>query len=245
MSADSPDLEILPDAKLPPPLQDIKEIVESRPDLTPTEWDAANKAAPWIKATLRPEVRAELEDEYSQLLADARLRDEERIKETIKTSMQAWKDEQEPLAQEDLQKLLTQEYITFNVKVMERGGNLRDFTLVELSQEVESKFVTLMQKHLLPVIETMNSLDFRLQANWSKSLQTMLESFPQVMDVAAELVAVCLNPWGDASDVDGAWVKKSLATHRIVKILIAQQEVNRYRDFFSNDFQLFRISSRR
>lgn len=228
------------------PLQDIAAIAESRPDLTADQWEVVDKASEWLKATMRPTVRLELEEEYLKKYDEFRTELREASQVQIKKLMEEWKASQEPLSQKDLQKLLNQEYQTFDVPLVVRSGVKRNtvkrqFTLVELPQEFENRFVSILKDRIIPILEKLNSAQFSFDANWTVSLQKAIDTFPDVLQTVSELVAICLNPWGDEEDITAEWVRRNISSIRQVRIVRGQVEVNKYRDFFSKDFQLFRI----
>jgi hypothetical protein len=70
-------------------------------------------------------------------------------------------------------------------------------------------------------------------------LQSLVEASPAVLDILCEMVAVCLDPWGEAKPkVDEKWVKRHFSSNRILAVIMGQIECNRYRDFFLNGFRL-------
>lgn len=242
MSTDNEDLT--KDLEASSPLTDVEDIVSTHPDLTPSEWEAVEKATPWLKAKLRPDVRKDLDVEYAEKYAKEidLIRGESQT--FVKKQMEDWKKEQLPLDTKELQVLLSQEYLTFDVKVQTRDVDkkpcVREFTLVELPQVTEKRFLESAQKHLISFIEESASMDWTLNMSTASSLQNILDTMPSALDVAAELVSICLNPWNDDKEITSKWVAEHLSTFRIANILIAQCEVNKYRDFFSNGFRLFR-----
>ncbi len=145
-------------------LEDIQQLHEERPELPPEEWAVVEKASPWLKSVLRPEVRAELEAEYAERYA----KDLKDLQDTnaaeIKRMMNEWKEAQKPLDKNDLQLLLSQEYLTFEVPIVpirkskkEKIGK-REFTLVELPKEAEGRLISVFQRRFIPVIEKFNAM---------------------------------------------------------------------------------------
>lgn len=225
------------------PLTDIEDIVAARPDFTPAEWEIVGKATAWLKATLRPDVRKDLDVEYAKSYAAEIDLIRSESQKQIKADMEEWKLSQKPLDKEEMGVLLSQEYITFPVKVMMREDNkpvFKDFTLCELPQTLEKKFADTAERKLLKLIEAANAMDWNMDLSTAQQLQMILSNLPEALDVASELAAICLNPWGEHPEITSKWVQDNLSTYRIANILIAQSEVNKYRDFFSNGFRLFR-----
>lgn len=227
-------------------LEDIKDIVVSRPELTAEQWEIVGKGADWLKSTMRPELRAELEVEYAK--REAVFQDElkKETQEMVKQSMENWAAEQKPLDEQELSKLLSQDYIEFTLELrIGRSKEKRHFTISELPGEVEIKFVKSAQKYLVPFMEKMNSMEFRLEASVASQVALMLEQLPEALKVAADLVSTCLDPWGEHPSEDGNWVLKNISVKRIADIITAQSEANRYRDFFLNGSRSYRSLTKR
>jgi hypothetical protein len=230
------------------PLTDIEDIVASRPDFEPHEWELISKATNWMKAQLRPEVRRELDAEYAIKYAGELdiLRVESR--KTTLAAMEQWRADQKPLDGAELKTLLSQEYDTFPVKLQIRENKKtveKEFILCELPQTTEKRFTDIAQKKLVSLIEEAAAKDWNIDLSTAKQLQLILDTLPNALDAAAELVSICLNPWGDEADYTAEWCAKNISTYRMALIIIAQGEVNKYRDFFSNGFRLFRKSKTR
>ena len=54
-----------------------------------------------------------------------------------------------------------------------------------------------------------------------------------MLDVMIGVCAICLNPFDEDEEITEDWVRKNLSATRIVKIVTAQVEANKMRDFFS------------
>jgi len=227
--------------ELNPALEDIASIVDTKPDLTPEEWKAVEKAEPWLKSILRPQIRTELEIEFTKQKAEFEDTLRKETQALVKANMEDWREQQKPLDDEELATLLSQEYIEFNFKIKIRGEDIaRNFVISELPAEVEIKFVNNAQKFLLPLIEEINSLEWDLKGSTIEQISGFLRNLPSAIKVAASLVAVCLDPWEDKEEITATWVMKHFSVKRITDILNAQQEANRYRDFFLNGSRSFR-----
>jgi hypothetical protein len=221
-------------------LKDAIDVLALKPEFTPEEKIVADKLRPQLKVLLRPEVRLELEAEYIK-------RQQAFEEATVATSRQAveqaiknWKEEQEPLTPKDIQTLLKQEYLEFEVPCKLRNGKIEDFVLQELPQEIEIKFVEKLRKHFIPLMKKLTAAEFKLDMGSSNidKLQSILEAVPGVLDVCVDLVVIAINPFGDHKHIDASWVKKNISSHRILAIILGQMEVGRYRDFFLNGFKL-------
>lgn len=233
------------EVKVNAPLQDIVEMVQERPDLTQEEWEIVKKAEGWYKAQLKIDVRAELEVEYAKKY-EAGLDELKRInKQTIDEQFAAIKKAQEPMGKEDLDKLLSQEYLEFPcvLKVSKEGETqkvVKHFTICELPSAVEEKFYKLLKKALVPILQERENIAFRLdKASLVEKIQIVLEASEAALDIGGELVAVILDPWEEDKTINKSWVRKNLSTQRQAAIILAQFEANKYRDFFSQGFRGF------
>lgn len=227
-------------SELNPALQDIDDILSSRPELTGEEWEIVTKASDWIKATLKPEIRKELENEYEEKYLAFAEQTKLDTQEMVKKSMEEWKAEQAPLSQDELATLLKQEYVEFEAIVKVKGEiSIRSFTICELPQEVELKFVKVLQNKLIPLIQDIDSAEWSLDNSTMEQFNGILQQLPSALDAAADLVAVCLDPWGE-DNIDSRWVKHNISISRITNIIFAQVEANRYRDFFSKGSRSYR-----
>jgi len=223
------------------PLQDIKEIITTRPDLSPEEKVVADKLMPHLKALAKPEVRAELEGEFLQRETVKLQAITTESRAAVQKAIEEWKKEQEPLTDKEISELLNQEYNTFTVVLHLRNKTKHEFTLVELPQEIENKFVGLLQKKLIPLMKTLSAAEFKLDMDGSATdkLESILQATPDTLTICAQLVAMCLDPFGENNPkIDQQWVTRNMSTYRILAVVLAQVEVNRYRDFFLNGFRL-------
>jgi hypothetical protein len=225
------------------PLQDAKDILEMRPVFSDEETEIANKLRPQLRAIMRSEIRMELEADY--IKREKVFQDEltKASQEAVRIAIKNWKEEQEPLSKNDIATLLSQDYIEFEVNFKIRDGRTVHFNLVELPQEIEARFLKTLKKRFVPLLKTYAQAEFKLELNSSTAdkLQSLIEAIPEMLDVFADLVATCLDPFGDIKEygtINELWVKKHMATHRILAVIMGQIEVQRYRDFFLNGFRL-------
>lgn len=231
---------------LPSLEQDAKDVIALKPELTDEQKAVAEKLRPQLKAIVRTEVRVELEAEYIKKYKAFEEQTFRNSQEAVKKAIGDWKEDQQPLTNAEVSTLLSQDYLSFEVKfLVGRGKDKKEvlFNLVELPQEIEGKFLKTLKKRFVPLMKNFTAAEFKLDLNTSsmEKLQSLIEAIPELLDVFAELVAICLDPWGDNTEygkISESWVKQNLATHRILAILIGQTEVNRYRDFFLNGFRL-------
>lgn len=228
---------------LPSLEQDAKDVIALKPELTDEQKAVAEKLRPQLKAIVRTEVRVELEAEYIKKYKEFQDTTVKLSQDAVKSAVESWKEDQKPLTHEEVGTLLSQDYLSFKVSLIDRKGKLMEFHLVELPQEIESKFIKTVKKRFIPLMKSLTASEFKLDLDSSamEKLQSIIEAVPDVLDVLCDIVAVCLDPWGDNTEygtINETWVKKNVSTHRLLAIIIGQIEVNKYRDFFLNGFRL-------
>jgi hypothetical protein len=234
--------------KISEPLQDVVDMVNERPDFTQEQWELVNKAIPYLKAQLRPEVRAELEVDYTKKMEVELNKLSAVNKQTIEEQFAILKKAQEPLGEEDLKKMLSQEYIEFEVKlrVPEQPQNghepekvIRKFTICEQPSAVEERFFKLLKEALVPILQERENMEFRMEGSLLERIQVVLETSEKALELGSGLVAVCLDPWHKEPSIDSKWVRANISLERQAGIILAQFEANKYRDFFSPGFLSF------
>jgi hypothetical protein len=219
-------------------LLDIKEIVETRVQLTPDEQSVADKIIPHLVATLKPEVRKELEVDYLKAKAEFEEKTSAETRVMVETQLKEWKKSQEPLGKDQIAELLSQEYSEFTFSLKLRDGKERSFTLKELPQEAEMRFLKLLKQEGVPAFKELVALEFNnLEGDISAKLDTILAQSDKLLEVARKLVVIILDPWGE-ENITADWVIKNLSAFRMKNIILTQVEVNKYRDFFSGGFPI-------
>jgi hypothetical protein len=231
-------------AELNAALLDVEEIVVKRPELTQEEWETVSKATDWIKATLKPEVRKELEIDYAKKQAELQTELRAETTRLVKEHMENWRKEQAPLSSEEMAKLLSQDYIEipFPIKELRGKRKVHNFIICELPEIVEKKFVKAAQSFLIPVMEQINASEWHLDGSLLEQVTALLQKSPAVLDAAVSLATIVLNPWDEHKDITEQWVSENLSTPRICTVIMAQMEANRYRDFFFIGLRQFRSS---
>ena len=230
------------------PLEVIEEIIIERPELTQEQWEVVAKAEPWVRATLKPEIMKELDAKYEIRAAKFEELQRVEMQKAVNASMEDWKKSQEPLSNEDLTKLLNQEYLEFSFEFkVGKERHSRHFTICEMPQEAEKKFIKVADEHFMPLLELMTAADFsqKFDGSIADQIKAIISQIPYAIDVASELCAICLDPWGEDTSMNKHWVQKNLSTARIWSVLNCQSEANRYRDFFSNGSLLSRSLRKR
>ncbi|SRR6266566_4198911 len=188
---------------------------------------------------LEKDLREKLQKEY-----DARL--EEQVKEVtqklteenqkmVEQAIEGIRKEMAPPSAEDIQKLLEQEYVEFTVEVPDRKKKQkRQFMLRELPNSVEKKIYKKVKQILIPFSTELAGLSMNLlEGDAAKKLVQMMDAFEPMLDSIVSVCTICLNPFGEEEDVTEMWVQENLSSTRIVKIVTAQLQVNKFRDFLS------------
>jgi hypothetical protein len=198
-------------------------------------------AAEEQKVELEQSIRAQLEVEYASRLEveinkiSARLRDEN-VK-IVTEAIERYKKELAPPTDQDMQKLLTQEYVEFTVQVqMTRDGEKinKTFTIQELPQKIEKRIYKKIKDVLVPFSTELAALSLNmLEGDAAKKIVQIMNTFEPMLDVMAGIAAISLNPYDEDEDITEDWVKEHMSSTRIAKIVMAQIEANRMRDFFS------------
>jgi hypothetical protein len=204
-------------------------------DFTAEEKAVASKVIPIVaaKAFEAARVRAEANKakEISEYVDNLSIQNTEMIQRELEKIKEANK----PPSIEDLNTLLSQEYLEMTVRLSVRGENGRQervFTIRELPQAVETKLLKSVFDLLVPELRKISALEFTPGTTVEQKLGQIVGMLPGAMHLMADLCAMCLDPYGDEK-VDGEWVRSNMSSARIRDVLEAQVAVGRIRDFFS------------
>lgn len=222
-------------------MEEVKDIAATRPDLTAEEWLIVEKAAPYYKALLKPEVRQELEVEFTKKLAEIQAESQAQTKELVREKFEEWRKSQEPLGANDLKKLLSQEYETYELKVLDpETKQSRVFTIRELPKSIEARFIDILRRAILPLLEQHQWQEFisKWDSSLAEKVQAILDMVPNSLDLMCEIAAISLDPF-KTEKIDAKWVADNLSLKRIQAVIFVQVDVNKYRDFFSTGFRWF------
>lgn len=224
-------------------LDELKEVVDTRVVFEdPKEKEIAERITPHIKAMLKLEVRKEMEvvltkrqDEFNESLRSATMK-------ITQDNWEKWKADNKPLDADDVNQLLSQEYIEFPFKVqIGKQRVVRDFIIAELVEAKEVKLVKTLQKDLIPNLHKLSEVDWSSLGTQTERIQALLEVIPDFLSTMAEGVAICLDPFGEEKDIDKEWVLNNISSRRMISVIVAQAECNRYRDFLSDGFRLSKM----
>lgn len=226
---------------LPSPEQ-VEEALKAEPEeldlfTSDEEKTIARKLIPLITKKAIETAEARKAKELEKVVAELTTSNEKMITAELDKLRKA----NEPLSSEELQKLVSQEYIEFQVSVNVRGhknGNgivhteKRDFVICEVSARVEQKFLKAIKKTLADNIKEIAAIDWSGMGGIER-LQRVIDVVPTALDTLASCVALCLDPHGEDKEIDGDWVLEHLQISQMIGVLQLQAEANRWRDFFS------------
>lgn len=205
------------------------------------------------QAELEVRLREKLQTEYDTRLESEVLKISQRMQtenqRIVADALERYKKEMLPPTEQDVQKLLSQEYVEFkiDIRVPVKNGPGEDsdskwtkktFTIQELPQNIEKKIYKKIKGVLVPFSTELAALTFNmLEGDAAKKIVQMMNTFEPLLDVMAGITAICLNPYGEEEEITEEWVQEHLSSTKIVTIVWAQVEANRMRDFFSLLFQ--------
>jgi hypothetical protein len=231
-------------------LEEIKDVGKKRPNLTEEEqktWDELKgKILPHVAAIARLEARQEIEPVL--LKKQAEFNEELRAATMTATQMQIdqWKKDQTPTSPEELSTLLAAEYVTFKVPIATRKRTTREFVIQELPQFIEDKFLKTVKNKIVANLKDITAIEWSATSSMLEQLAELIGLTPELLDTAAETVAICLNPYDDERDeddklIDAKWCKRNMSTYRMAMIIVAQYEANKYRNFLSKGSPLLKV----
>jgi len=199
------------------------------------------------KEDIEVRLREELQKEYDTRLEAEINRISAQLKEqnqkVVAEALERYRVEMAPPSQDDVQKLLDQEYVEFKVKVRvpkEEGEGTREheFTISELPQNVERKILKKIKSVLIPFSSDLAGISMNLlEGDAAKKIVQIMNTFEPLLDTMSGIAAIVLNPDDELDWLDEGWVRENLSSTRIVRIVTAQLEANHIRDFFSLVFQ--------
>lgn len=196
-------------------------------------------------------LRTKLESEYNSRLerevqSISKKMQEENVK-IVNEAIERFKKEIAPPSEQDVQKLLEQEYVEFKFEVKTKGKDSKtfNFTICELPIAVEKKIYKRVKQILIPVAQDLSALSLNLlEGDAAKKVVQLMNTFDPMLDLMISVCAIVLNPYEEEEEIDEEWVRKNLSATRLVKIVSAQMEANKMRDFFSLLFRNTKLMSR-
>ena len=191
-------------------------------------------------------LREKLQKEYDTRLEEAIKTTSAQLREendkVVREHLERYRQEMAPPKPEDMQKLLDQEYVEFKVSLRVPTNDdtsttkwkERTFTLYELPQKLERQVLKKLKSTLVPFSADLAALTMNLlEGDAAKKIVQLMNAFEPILEMMADIAAICLNPYGEDADITGDWVRENISSTRIAKIVSAQLEANHTRDFLS------------
>lgn len=172
-------------------------------------------------------------------LAQLKIDQQEEIQDAIKKLYTKWESEQKPPTEEDLRKLLSQEYAEITVKLhLYQSNQVEEFTIRELPQSIERKFYKQFAQRIKDKGPELSAfVQKNMDQSFEKTLEGFLNTFDGAFDIMTDAMLLVLNPFGKREDITREWVANNISSNRMYSIILGQIEVNRLRDFFLRLFQ--------
>lgn len=197
-------------------------------NLSPEERVIIAKVLPRLTAKISAQAEAnkhkELEKLWTQQVEENKKALTEKIEEIRKAMT--------PPSPDELQALLNQEYVEYTLR-LKAGPVTKDFVIRELSVEVETRILKVVQKTLGERLTEIGQIDWASGMTMLEKLERVMSMVPGALETVSDCCAICLDPYGEDDTINGAWVRKNIGAQRLLAILHAQISVSRYRDFFS------------
>jgi hypothetical protein len=200
---------------------------------TDEERAIGRKLMPGLVARISQQAEAQKAKKLAEEVDQLRSGNEKQLRETINNIQK----QMAPPDEKQLEKLLTQEYMTMTVPVEVAGGSKRDFVIRELPQFYEKRIVDIISRRLMPFLKDVQAIDFKSTGTVADRLTKVITVIPEAFDALAEVCAVALDP-RETDGINVDWVQKNLASHRIAAIVEAQFVVSKIRDFMSAAYRL-------
>jgi len=197
-------------------------------------------------AEIEKKIREEYEGKFAvwktKELAELEAQQDVQIQDAVLKYVEEWKEKQKPPSKDEIQLLLSQEYVDFELLIKYADPTddepsrmaQKPFTIRELPQDVEKKFYQMFRKHLTEHLPELNAF---MQKNLDKSFEekanSFMEAFEGSFDILAETVVLVLNPYNKISWLTLEWVQSHISSMRQWNIVQAQIDANKLRDFFS------------
>lgn len=203
------------------------------------EKDVAQKEID-LEAKLRAQFEVDYQKRLEDQIAEISKKMSEENQKIVTEAIERFRKEMVPPSEQDIKKLVEQEYMEFDfeVQVGGKGSQKKTFTIRELPQSVEKKMFKKVREKLVPFAADLAGISLNLMnGDVAQKLVQVMNTFDPMLEVMTSVCTLCLNPFGDDKEVTEEWVADHLSSTRIVKIVTAQAQCNKLRDFFSLLFQ--------
>ena len=189
------------------------------------------KVAAKILFPLTAQIQLQAEGKYAARLNTEVTKLVAANKEAMEKELERIREQNRPLTPEEMQALLSQEYLEFKVKLRDGAGE-REFVLRELPMEVETKLLQTIRRTLKDKVQQLATLEFNPGASILENLERTVAVVPGILETLADFAAICLDPYAEQG-ITGEWIRKTIGMNRLLAIIQAQMAVGRYRDFWS------------
>jgi hypothetical protein len=186
------------------------------------------KVLPKLTAKISAQAEANKAVELQKILTELTEENKKAFTEKVEEIRKAMT----PPSPDELQLLLNQEYVEYSLR-LKAGSQTKDFVIRELSIEVETKLIKIVQKTLGERLTEIGRIDWASGMTMLEKLERVMGMVPGALETVSDCCALCLDPYGDDPEINGAWVRKNIGAQRLLAILHAQISVSRYRDFLS------------
>jgi hypothetical protein len=201
-----------------------------------------------IEHRLRTKLEAEYTTRLEKEVQEISSKMQEENKKIVSEAIERFRKEMTPPTEEDIQKLLEQEYVEFKIDVRTGKGKeaeVKHFVITELPISVEKKIIKKGKTILVPFASELSAMSMNLlEGDAAKKLVQLMNTFEPMLDLMVSICAICLDPNEEDDEITEEWVARYLSATRIVKIVAAQMEANRMRDFFSLLFRNSKLLAR-
>lgn len=190
-----------------------------------------------IEAKLRLDAEQRLLIWKKTELADLQKETDDKVRDAVAEFWDKWKAEQEPPTPKEIQDMLSQEYVEFQLPLA-IGSEMRTFVIRELPQKIERKFYRQFKDQIAtygPQIAAFTQA--QMGQTFEKTVVAFMDTFDNAFDIIADGVVLVLNPFDTDKDITREWAQNNISSSRMWNIVQAQIKVNRLRDFFSQLYQ--------
>ena len=193
-----------------------------------------------LTARIADNMRTKMEAEYARKLTIEVSAINESNKKMIEEKFMELEKAAQPPTTQDLEKLLSQEYLSVKLTLQKNPKESIEFVLRELPQSAEEKLLKVIREKILPKISEYSAMQMsNVDASPRDKIAKLLDIMPDGLRIFSDLVAVCLDPFEEHKNwLTGEWVFNNLSSNRVIQIIQAQLEVGRMRDFLSGVYRL-------
>lgn len=215
-----------------------KEVITKNDDkpLNP-EWETRQHWEAETSLRLRKEYETLLIIWKQTELQELDKKNEDTIKLGLEEYYKKAQEQQKPPSDEDIEKLLNQEYKEFNIRVDYVDGEdtrSEQFVIRELPQASEKRFFKHFREKIMVNAQALESLvQETIDQPFEAKAKAFMDLFYESFDILAEAVVIILNPFNKKTFVTREWVQNNIGSDRQWNIVEAQIGVNRLKDFFS------------